>query len=66
MTPNMVILSVILLVGAWFLLGDKSSFGEKLTILLALLFVYAVYRLMNGATIPELLSPFTNGIKINF
>jgi|WetSurSiteA1Bulk_404760.scaffolds.fasta_scaffold594378_2 hypothetical protein len=66
MPPQLLIISVILILGAWFLLGEKRSFLEKLILLLGLLFVYIAYRLMSGATPQDLLIPFREGLKITF
>lgn len=56
---SMIVIGVILLLGSWFLLGEKKSFLEKLLLLAGILAVYASYRLMSGATMEQILAPLT-------
>lgn len=55
--PNgLIILVCILVLGAWFLIGEKS-FGDKLLLLVIALGVYVVYRLLGGATVADIFAP---------
>ena len=53
----LIIIGAILTLGAWFLLGERKSFMEKLFIVFVVIFIYVVYRLMSGATMNEILAP---------
>ncbi len=57
MPKNLIIIGVLLLLGSWFVLGEKKSFWEKLAVVLAVVFVYVAYRLMSGATFEEIIAP---------
>ena len=61
MPSEIIIILGVLLLGSWFLIGEQKSFAEKLAIVFAITFIYAAYRLMSGATIHEILSPFVKG-----
>jgi len=60
MPPTLVVILVLLIIFAWFVIGDEKSIGEKITTLVIFLIVYLIYRLLNGATVQEaLLDPVT-------
>ena len=53
---NPIVLVCILLVGAWFLIGEKS-FGDKLLLLGIMVGIYIVYALLNGASLNDIFVP---------
>lgn len=55
---GLLVIIIILILGSWFLLGEKKSFLEKLSMLIAALFVYVAYRIMTGSTMDEIIAPF--------
>ena len=57
MPKNLIIIGVLLLLGSWFVLGEKKSFWEKLAVVLAVVFVYVAYQLMSGSTFEEIIAP---------
>ncbi len=57
MPKQLIIIGCLLAMGAWFLLGEKRSFFEKLLLLSAMIFVYVVYRILSGATPHEIIAP---------
>ena len=60
MPKQLIIIVAILLLGSWFVLGEKKSFGEKLAIVFGIIAIYVAYRLMGGATFQEILAPLTH------
>ncbi len=63
MPSELVIIGFVLLLGSWFVLGEKKSFLEKLAIIFALIFSYVAFRLLNGASMNEILSSFVNAFQ---
>ncbi|MCD4726996.1 MAG: hypothetical protein K8R46_05010, partial [Pirellulales bacterium] len=63
MPSELVIIGIVILLGAWLLLGERKSFLEKISMVFALLFIYVAYRLLNGASLDEILSSFVNALK---
>lgn len=57
MPRKLIILGVILLLGSWFLLGDRKTAWEKLLFLFTIVFVYMAWRLLIGDTFPEIIAP---------
>ena len=55
MPPTLVVILVLLIIFAWFVIGDEKSMGEKATTLIIFLIVYLAYRMLNGATAKEAL-----------
>jgi len=53
MPPALVGVLMLLILFAWFLIGEEKSFGEKLGTLLIFLGLYAGYRFLNGASVKE-------------
>ena len=61
MPPTLVIILILLIIFAWFVVGDEKSIGEKATTLMIFLAVYLAYRLLNGATLKQaLIDPIVN------
>jgi len=54
MPPMLIALLVLLVIFAWFLIGDKTSFSEKMTFLLIILSIYAGYRLLRGDSLSQI------------
>jgi len=52
-----IIMIVCMSLGAWILLGEKSSVKDKITMIIAVIFLYFVYRYMTGSSIDEILAP---------
>ena len=55
MPPFLIVMLVLLIIFAWFVIGEQKSFAEKIITLLVFLAVYLTYRLLNGATFQEAL-----------
>ena len=53
MPPTLVLTLIMLIIFAWFVIGDEKSISEKATTLFIFLVVYLAYRLLNGDTIQE-------------
>ena len=58
MPSEIIIILAVLLLGSWFLIGETKTFWEKLGIVLVLAAIYVGYRLITGATLADLLTPF--------
>jgi len=54
--PLILIVGIMLLI-AWFVVGEKTTAAEKIKIILTVLFFYVALRLMQGLTIAEILAP---------
>ena len=52
---TMVVILVLLIIFAWFVVGDEKSIGEKVTTLVIFLTVYVLYRMLNGDSFQEAL-----------
>lgn len=63
MTNEVIIILGVLLLGTWFLLDEGKTFWEKLAIVFAVTFAYVAFRLITGATIAQILSPFTEAFS---
>ncbi len=48
---------IILIFMAWLLLGTRSSFWDKIRIVLFIIFVYVCIRLMQGWSFEQILAP---------
>ena len=60
MPPTLIVVLVLLIIFAWFVIGDEKSIGEKITTLVIFLIVYVLYRILNGDNLQEaLLDPIT-------
>ncbi len=60
MPPTLILVLVLLIIFAWFVIGDEKSIGEKITTLVIFLLVYIAYRMLNGDNLQEaLLDPIT-------
>jgi len=55
MPPTLIVILILLIIFAWFVIGDEKSIGEKATTLIIFLIVYLAYRMLNGATVQEAL-----------
>jgi hypothetical protein len=56
MPRPLVIFFVLLVIGSWFLLGERKSFREKALIVAAVIAIYVGYRLMAGDSLYQILS----------
>jgi len=54
MPAYLISILILLIIFAWFLIGEEKSFIEKITILLIFLGIYAGYMLLNGATLIDI------------
>ena len=59
MSKQLIIIGILLTLGAWFLLGEKRSVFEKISLIIVIIFVYVAYRLMSGSTLQQILQPLT-------
>ena len=57
MPRELVILGIALLIGAWFVL-DQRSLGEKFGLILLVLFIYVGYQFLGGASLSDILNSF--------
>ena len=58
MMPKKLLFMLIgLILGTWFLMGEKKSVGEKISLLIFLIAVYVAFRLLTGATLDEIMAP---------
>jgi hypothetical protein len=55
MPPTLILVLVLLIIFAWFVIGDEKSIGEKITTLVIFLLVYVAYRMLNGDNLQEAL-----------
>jgi hypothetical protein len=53
MPPILIGVLVLLIIFAWFIVGEEKSFGEKLGVLLIFVGLYAAYRFLNGSNAKE-------------
>lgn len=56
MPPGLIILICSLCLFAWFLIGEKKNFGEKLLSVIGVIVLFVIYRLCNGDTLGNMLS----------
>ena len=54
MPPFLIGILVLLIIFAWFLVGEEKSFGEKLGVILIFVGLYAAYRFLNGDSAKEI------------
>ncbi|HLF17719.1 MAG TPA: hypothetical protein VI749_02380 [Candidatus Omnitrophota bacterium] len=55
MPPMLIAALILLIIFAWFVIGEQKSFTEKVVTLLVFLAIYLTYRLLNGATLQQAL-----------
>ena len=63
---TIVFIGIGLLLGSWFLLGEKKSPVEKLITLIVLVSIYVGFRLLNGASMDEILAPLLSSPDENY
>ncbi len=49
------IIIIALAVFAWFLLGEKTTFKEKITLIAVCIFIYVFYKFLNGKNLQEIM-----------
>jgi hypothetical protein len=55
MPRPLIIFFVLLVLGSWFLLGEKKSIREKAFVVLAVIVIYLGYRIMAGESLHQIL-----------
>lgn len=54
--PGLIILICGLSLFAWFMIGERKNFGEKLMSIVIIVVLFVLYRLCNGDTLGNMLS----------
>ncbi|MCK5215024.1 MAG: hypothetical protein KAR05_06690 [Candidatus Omnitrophica bacterium] len=56
-SKKLVIIGLSIILAAWFLVGRKTTFLEKIGIILSIVLIYAALKYFSGSSIEEILSP---------